>query len=159
MKKWIWITVIAALILLGFVINIYLNAVEPVKAASSKAKAIAEEKAGLKSVDNVTLFHGTDKHTYSIVEGSNAKKEKLIVWIEEKKQTVTVKKQKDGITKNEAIRLLIAEKSSDKIDTVRLGMIKGIPSWEIYTHSVNNLINYYYLDFETGEILLKIENI
>ncbi|MGP7816035.1 cell wall elongation regulator TseB-like domain-containing protein [Niallia sp. 01092] len=160
MKKWIWILAIVSFIIIGFVINIYLNAVEPVKAASSEAETIAKKEADIHTVDNFTLFHGTDKNTYYIVEGKNSKNENMIVWIEEKNHTITVRKQKDGITKKQAINKLLAKRSPAKINTVRLSMIRGIPSWEINTHSDNNLINYYYLDFETGEeLLLNIENI
>ncbi|MFT8320529.1 MAG: DUF5590 domain-containing protein [Bacillus sp. (in: firmicutes)] len=159
MKKWIWIIVIVCFIIIGFTVNIYLNAVKPVKAASAKAETIAEKEAELKNVDKFSLVHGTDKNTYYIVEGTNNKNENIIVWIEEKKHTVTVKNKKDGMTKKEAINTLLEKRSPSKINTVRLSMIKGIPAWEINTHSDNNLTNYYYLDFETGELLLNIENI
>ncbi|GKU80980.1 DUF5590 domain-containing protein [Niallia sp. NCCP-28] len=157
MKKWIWIISLACLIILGFAANLYLDAVKPVKTAKEKAIEIAEEKADVKSIDNFTLFHGTD--AYYIVEGKNSKKENVIVWINEKNNSITVKKKQDGISKKDAINALLDNRSPSSINTVRLGMVQGIPAWEIYTHSEDDLINYYYLDFETGEILLNIENI
>lgn len=157
MKKWIWIISLVCLIILGFSANLYLDAVKPVKTAKEKATEIAKEKASLKSIDNFTLFHGTD--TYYIVEGKNSKKEDVIVWINEKTSSITVKKKQDGISKKDAINALLDNRSPSVINTVRLGMVQGIPAWEIYTHSEDELINYYYLDFETGEILLNIENI
>ena len=38
-------------------------------------------------------------------------------------------------------------------------MENDIPLWEIYYRSENNLINYYYVHFLTGEWLKKIENL
>jgi uncharacterized protein YpmB len=70
-----------------------------------------------------------------------------------------MKKAKSGLSKDEAIQKLLQEQKPKKIISVRLGMEKNIPLWEIYYRSENNLINYYYVHFETGEWLKKIENL
>lgn len=157
MKKWIWLGIIVFIIIVGLTVNVYINAVKPVKAASSIAEEIAQEEAGIESVDDFTLFHGSE--TYYIVEGKDASNEEVIVWMEEETHTVTIKKKKDGLSKQEAINILSTERNLTQYDTVQLAMYKGKPSWEIYSHTEDNLINYYYVDFETGEILLTIENI
>jgi uncharacterized protein YpmB len=38
-------------------------------------------------------------------------------------------------------------------------MEKNRPLWEIYYRSEGDLINYYYVDFETGKWWKKIENL
>ncbi|AIE60515.1 peptidase propeptide and ypeb domain protein [Bacillus methanolicus MGA3] len=157
MKKWIFISSLAIIIILGFFINVYLNAVKPVKAAEEKAVKIAKEKTNLKSVRGFSLYNGLEP--YDVIWGENSKGEKIIVWISEKDKKVTVKKEKDGISKQDAIKKLKEEKNPKKILDVRLGMLKNRPAWEIYYLSENDLINYYYVDFETGEWLTKIENL
>jgi uncharacterized protein YpmB len=93
------------------------------------------------------------------LRGKVKKGESIIVWIPDKSKEVFVRKTKDGLSKEEAVQKLLQEKNPKKIISVRLGMEKNIPLWEIYYRSQNNLINYYYVHFDTGEWLKKIENL
>lgn len=157
MKKWIWISVIVIFVAIGVTINIYINALEPLYKAESKAIAVALEKTDLAHVDEFSLYNGTG--SYYVVRGTDEKGENLIAWIPEKdSKKIIVKKEKDGITKDEAIEKLYDEKTPDEVMTVKLGVENNIPLWEIYYRS-NNLINYYYIDFETGEWLKNIQNL
>jgi uncharacterized protein YpmB len=94
-----------------------------------------------------------------VIEGKNKKGEKIITWIPLKTKQVVVLKASSGLSKEQAIKKLEETKSPKKIISVRLGMEKMIPFWEIYYLSDNNLINYYYINFKTGEWLKKIENL
>jgi uncharacterized protein YpmB len=157
MKKWIIFIVIFVVVILGLLIKVYFTSVGPVKAAEKKAFAQANEEISLKEVEDFHIYNGLE--TVNVLEGKNTKGEKIIVWIPEKSKKVFVKKAKDGLSKEEAIQKLLQEKKPKKIISVRLGMEKNIPLWEIYYRSKNNLINYYYVHFETGEWLKKIENL
>ncbi|MBT2656368.1 DUF5590 domain-containing protein [Bacillus sp. ISL-18] len=157
MKKWIFIPVIVVIVMIGLFIKVYFSSVQPVKAAEKKAVSLAKEKVQLSEVDDFHLYNGIE--TVNVIEGKNKKGSKVIVWIPEKSKKVIIKKAKDGITKEEAIQKLLQEKQPKKIISVRLGMEKNIPLWEIYYRSENNLINYYYVHFETGEWLKKVENL
>jgi uncharacterized protein YpmB len=157
MKKWIIFIVIFVVVILGLLIKVYFTSVDPVKAAEKKAVAQANEEISLKEVEDFHIYNGLE--TVNVLEGKSTKGEKIIVWIPEKSKKVFVKKAKDGLSKEEAIQKLLQEKKPKKIISVRLGMEKNIPLWEIYYRSKNNLINYYYVHFETGEWLKKIENL
>lgn len=157
MKKWIIFIVIFFVVIFGLLINVYFTSVDPVKAAEKKAVAQAKEEISLKEVEDFHIYNGLE--TVNVLEGKSTKGEKIIVWIPEKSKKVFVKKAKDGLSKEEAIQKLLQEKNPKKIISVRLGMEKNIPLWEIYYRSKNNLINYYYVHFETGEWLKKIENL
>lgn len=137
--------------------KVYITAVDPVKAAEINAVKLAKEKTQLSEVDDFHLYHSLE--TVDIIEGKNKKGEKVIVWIPEKSKQVIVKKAKSGLSKEAAIQKLLQEQKPKQIISVRLGMEKNIPLWEIYYRSENNLINYYYVDFVTGEWLKKIENL
>jgi uncharacterized protein YpmB len=156
MKKLVFILVIIVLIMLGFFSKIYLSSIKPVKIAEKKAIALAEKKVKMSKVDDFHIYNRTE--TVYVIEGKNEHNEKIIIWIPEKSKQVVVIKAKDGITKGEAVQRLEDTKNPKKIVTARLGMLDNIPSWEIYYQSDNNLINYYYIDFETGEWLKKYEN-
>jgi uncharacterized protein YpmB len=157
MKKWLLFLGVFVLVFLGILVKVYLSAVDPVKTAEKKAVSLAKEKVQISEVDDFHIYHGLE--TVNVIEGKNKKGEKIIVWIPDKTKKISVTKAKNGLSKEEAIQKLLQEKHPKKIIAVRLGMEKNIPLWEIYYRSENNLINYYYVYFETGEWLKKIENL
>jgi uncharacterized protein YpmB len=157
MKKWIIFIVIFIVVIVGLLIKVYFTSVDPVKAAEKKAVALANKEISIKEVEDFHIYNGIE--TVNVIEGKSNKGEKIIVWIPEKSKKVYVKKAKDGLSKEDAIQKLLQEKSPKKVISVRLGMEKNIPLWEIYYRSNNNLINYYYVHFDTGEWLKKIENL
>lgn len=157
MKKIILFLVLFIAICAGVFIKVYASAQEPLNAAEEKAVSLAKEKVELSEVEDFHIYHGTE--TVSVLEGKNKKGENIIVWIPEKSKKVIWDKPKNGISKEDAVQRLMEEKSPKKIISVKLGMENNIPLWEIYYRSENNLINYYYVDFKTGEWLKKIENL
>jgi len=110
-------------------------------------------------VTDFTLYNGTN--SYYIVKGTNQSGEKLIAWIpeEEKERKIIVRNEEDGISKEAAIDKLYQSKEPDEVVSVKLGMENQIPLWEIYYRSNDKLINYYYIDFKTGEWLKDIQNL
>ncbi len=159
MKKWIWIVSIVIVVVIGIVINIYINALEPLRTDKSKAEAIALKETEITTINDFSIYNGSS--SYYIVEGTDDSGEKLIAWIPEKEDNrkIIVKRKKDGISKKEAIQRLYDKKKPAEVMTVKLGMEKNIPLWEIYYRSNDDLINYYYVDFETGEWLKDIQNL
>ncbi|MEH7085609.1 DUF5590 domain-containing protein [Neobacillus drentensis] len=157
MKKWIIVLSIIVLAFCGLLIKVYLSALDPVKAAETKAVSRAQDEISLKEVEDFHIYNGIE--TVNVIEGKSKNGDKIIVWMPEKSKEIFVRKAKNGLTREEAIQKLQQEKSPKKIISVRLGMEKNIPLWEIYYRSNNNLINYYYVHFDTGEWLKKIENL
>ncbi|MFJ5757779.1 DUF5590 domain-containing protein [Neobacillus sp. NPDC093182] len=157
MKKIILFLVLLIVICVGIFVKVYANAQEPLNTAQEKAVSLANEKVEFSEVEDFHIYHGTE--TVSVLEGKNKKGENIIVWIPEKSKKVIWDKRKNGISKEDAVQRLLEEKSPKKIISVKLGMENNIPLWEIYYRSENNLINYYYVDFKTGEWLKKIENL
>ncbi|PLR99716.1 cell wall elongation regulator TseB-like domain-containing protein [Bacillus sp. T33-2] len=157
MKKWMIITVIAFIFVIGVVVSIYLNATEPVKAAEANARHKAQRETNLTGFTDFHLYHGEE--TYYVFKAKNQKKQTVFVWVPEKEGAVITRKQKDALTRNQAIEKLYEARNPEKIVEVRPGIIKDRPVWEIYYRSKNNSINYYYMDFETGEKLRVIDNL
>ncbi len=157
MKKWL---LIIGVLVIGFITSstvVYVNAINPLKSAQEKAVKIAREETSLTGVDDFNLYNGDE--SYYVLQGRNKNGTKLIVWIPEKKGKIIVKKASDGITRQEAIGIVSGEINSDTIISVKLGMEKGIPLWEVHTRTNENLLNYYLIEFETGKWLKKIENL
>lgn len=156
MKKWVWIVIVVFLIGLGVSINTYVQAMKPVKSAREIAETIAKKETDMKKMDSFQLYNG--KESYYILEGKNDNNEDIIVWINKENHQVTQRMKKDGLTKQEALNILLSKQSPEKINAVRLGMYDELPVWEIYSHTDKDSLNYHWIDFETGEILLTIEN-
>lgn len=157
MKKWIIAFIVFVVIFAGVFVKVYVTALKPVKMAEQNAVKLAKKEVPLGKVEDFHLYHGNE--TVSVIEGKDKQGKKIIVWIPEKSKKVFVKKASNGLTKQEAIQKFAQMGNPQNIVSVRLGMEKNIPFWEIYYLSNNNLINYYYIDFQTGEWLKKIENL
>jgi uncharacterized protein YpmB len=157
MKKIIIPLIILVLISIGIFIKVYLTAIDPVSAAEKKAVVLAKEKVHLSEVQDFHIYNGLE--TVNVIEGKNKKGDNIIVWIPEKSKKVFVEEAKNGLSKEKAVQRLYNEKNPKQVISVRLGMENDIPLWEIYYRSENNLINYYYVHFNTGEWLKKIENL
>jgi uncharacterized protein YpmB len=160
-KKWILISILVAAIITGIMINVYLNATKPVKAAEEKAVQIASEETSLTDFGDFSLYSGEE--TYYVMRGKNKKREDVYIWISEKNHEVVTRNAKKGITKKEALNKLYEEKNPQQIIEVRLGMARiqktDRPAWEIYYRNNSDTINYYYVDFDTGEKLRAIDNL
>lgn len=157
MKKWVFILIAVVFVAIGISIKVYMSATEPLKSAQDKAVARAEDQVHFSKVEDFHIYNGLE--TVYVIEGENRDGDEVIAWVPEKKGKIIVKKAKDGLTKQEAVQKLLQEKNPERIISVKLGLEKNIPLWEIYYRSENNLINYYYIHFETGEWLKKIENL
>jgi uncharacterized protein YpmB len=157
MKKFIWIILGCIVIIIGIFTLTYIQSVKPIKIAEEKAIKIALAETRMETADEFELYQGLE--SVSIVKGKNRQGEKLIVWIPENRKELVIRKEKNGVSEKDAINKVLQLTNPKKIIDVRLGMEKGIPLWEIYYLSDSNLINYYYVDFETGEWLKKIENL
>jgi uncharacterized protein YpmB len=155
-RKWVLSGIGILLLIIALFSIVYLRALNPVKLAEEKAIAAANKKVKLVEIQDVQIYNGNE--TYYVLKGINQQKQKVIVWVSAKNGDVTVRKAKDGITQQQAVTKLLQEENPQKIISVKLAMIKKQQCWEIYYLSHNNLINYYYVDFETGEWLRKVEN-
>jgi uncharacterized protein YpmB len=156
-KKWFLIISFVVIIIITISTIIYLNAIQPLKSAEEKAIEIAMAETPLTVVDEFNIYNGEE--TYYVLQGKNEDGTKLIVWVPEEKGKLMVKKASDGITKKQAIDTVSAEIATDSIITVKLGMEKGIPLWEVHSRTKGHLLNYYSVEFKTGKWLKKIENL
>ncbi|WP_053366932.1 cell wall elongation regulator TseB-like domain-containing protein [Bacillus sp. FJAT-27245] len=157
MKKIIICTILFLALAGGIAGWIYSNATSPIRAAEQKAFQLAGEEAGMIKTDRFYLYNGNE--TVYVVKGTNKKGQEIIAWIPQKGGEAVVRKLGDGVTKSQAMNKVQNEKHPKKIISVRPGMEKGVPFWEVYYTSGNGLLNYYYVHFDTGEMYKLIENL
>jgi uncharacterized protein YpmB len=155
MKKALIIGAIVLVILMALMINIYLNSVEPVKAAEDAAVKRAKEVTNLVSVTDFEIYHGNE--TIYVIEGQDEDGEDVFVWVpEQDDEDIQILEQSEGITEEEAKSIVLSEKGQVEIISSKLGMEKNKPLWEIAYKTNGDLLNYYLIDFETGTEKLKV---
>ncbi|WP_059170933.1 DUF5590 domain-containing protein [Bacillus sp. FJAT-27445] len=157
MKKIVLFSILFLALFTGIAGWIYSNATSPIRDAEQKAFRLAREETDLKNPTNFYLYNGNE--TVYVVEGVNDNGEKVIAWIPEKGKKAVIRNLEKGVSKNDAIRKVKNEKHPKEIISVRPGMEKEVPFWEVYYTTGNGLLNYYYVYFDSGEMYKLIENL
>lgn len=152
LKKWFIITSVLILCFFGLVAGAYLNALQPKNKAADKAFETAKAKAGLKTMEDFYLYHGLE--SYSVIIGTTNGGEKKIVWIPDNRhEKVVIKNAASGKTKKDIMAIIQQQIHPYQIISVKLGMEKNVPLWEVTYKNGSGKYNYDYYDFQTGEWL------
>ncbi|MGE7764782.1 DUF5590 domain-containing protein [Peribacillus sp. NPDC096540] len=152
MKKWLIIASILVLCFIGFVGGAYIKALQPKKEAGNEAFEKAKEEGGLETMEDFYLYNGQD--SYSVIIGKGENGAKKVVWLpEDEKKEIVVENYKDGKSKKEILSIVNEKLNPQKIISVKLGMEKNVPLWEVTYLDESERFNYDYYDFKTGEWL------
>ena len=78
----------------------------------------------------------------------------MIVWIPDNhREKIVVMNAASGKTKKDILSIVQQKTNPDKIISVKLGMEKSVPLWEVTYKNSSGKYNYDYYDFQTGEWL------
>ncbi|AKS38645.1 copper amine oxidase [Anoxybacillus gonensis] len=136
---------------LSLYIHAYSEAVSSKNESEQRAVKQAEKK-GIVQVTDVYTYRGND--VYVIVTGKDDEGEQWIVWVTEKGKVAVMHRASEGITKQEALSSVKPYRPKTVI-SVKLGMEKGIPLWEITYIDEQNRYSFYYVRFEDGAFLKR----
>jgi uncharacterized protein YpmB len=156
MKKKVTIIFFGLLLLVGAG-YLYVQASAPFKNAEQEAFRLAKQLANITNPETFYWYHGTS--SYYVVIGLRENGKKYVVWINKETKQTTVLRWDQGISEQEAIQKLKADKSPKKILHAHLGMERTIPLWEIAYINEHDQLNYYYIRFDTGEWWRTIEKL
>lgn len=157
MKKWIlWLFFLIILIIGGIGTYLYIGTTKSMEVGKSKAIEIAMTQTKLMTVEDFSVYNG--KESYYVVKGKNNQDIDIYVLINKETQKVVVKQLRHGISSEEALAKVFSTTPPNNVK-VQLGIENHIVLWEITYLNEANKLNYYYIDFETGELLKKIENL
>jgi uncharacterized protein YpmB len=148
MRKLGIIAIVVLLIAVWQAVTVYNAAMEPKRLMEEKALRRAEKEVHFTDIEEIYTYYGNQ--TYVIIVGTDDDHEKVIAWVPEKTDNVIIEKQKDGISKQEAIAKVKAERNPKEIISAKLGIKKGVPCWEIKYIDQKNFYTFYYLTFEDG---------
>jgi uncharacterized protein YpmB len=159
-KKWIVFGLVLIFVAGAASAALYISATKPLRAAEEKAVAIANKESELSGFHDFQLYNGEE--TYYVLKGKDVDDEEVFVWISEDGEKITIKKAANGVNQEEAVNTVYGDRQPKEILDVRLGITRlqktDRAAWEIYYRSENDRLNYYYVDFETGEKLRAIDN-
>ncbi len=153
MKKWIFLTILILVIGFWQAFSVYNTAMEPKHEKEQQAIEIAKAQANIHTINEVTTYYGSE--SYQVVKGNSDENVPLIVWIAEDSGEIVIKRQDEGLRKEDVVNRLVSERNPQEIRSVKLGMEKNIPLWEVIYLNENNRLTYYYSDFETGDLLKR----
>ncbi|HFI0644757.1 TPA: DUF5590 domain-containing protein [Streptococcus suis] len=152
-----WMSSKTGQLLLGFFIllsvvtfsifTIWDIAAAPFNSARSQAVAVATEYADLQTVNDFSIYNGTE--TYFSVFGTTSQGEEVAVLIPEATSTVYVYPLAQGISQEEA-QAIAKENGAGQAERTILGFRDGKPIWEVKSGAA-----YYLVEFETGSFVKK----
>lgn len=152
MKKWLILSSLFVLFVLGCVIGIYWNSLQPKNKLEKAAFETAKEEAGVTTMDEFYLYHG--QKSFSIIIGKTSDGEQKIVWIpDQNNKKVVTNSVKNGKTKKDIQSIVEQNVDPKEIISIKPGMENSVPLWEVTYIDQAGKYNYDYYDFKTGEWL------
>ncbi|MFQ9791521.1 MAG: DUF5590 domain-containing protein [Streptococcus salivarius] len=142
--------IVIVVTLIASVTAILIVATKPYVDAEKKVIAIAESKAGIRTVTEFDIYHG--ESTYYGLLGKSSQGEKLAVIMSHDSGEVDIFKQSDGISKSVAKKAAKAY-GAKEISYVHLGKYGKTPIWEVKSGT-----QYYLVDFISGQVI-KVEGL
>ncbi len=155
MKKWILLlTAVVSVFIICFAL-IYFTANQQVNAELE----IAEEAAMAEGMEVSDSYHYHGSEAYYVVSGNIEGSNQLFFYPENSELEAVTVPFDDGISEDQAIEMLYADDEPGKILSSKIGMESVGPVWEIVYEDQDELLNYYYVEFETGEWWRTIRNL
>jgi uncharacterized protein YpmB len=151
-KYWLLIPLGAAAGASVLLLFLYNSAVSPLEEREAAGRAAASSMEDIAEIYEVNFFHG--ETSYQVVDAVREDGEDIYVLVPENEEAEPeVLLHSAGITREEARETAAANEDMQSVHAVRLGMLEGIPIYEInYTDSYGRL-GYYYVSFENGEYI------
>ncbi len=162
MKKWLLGAIALLVLLLLWSLYIYKEAMNGKTHGEAHAIEMAKKNANLVSITRTDYYHGYKKNlSYTVVEGSDAKRKQWIVLVPEKDdEKVLTVKQKDAISAKQALESIMKDSevvgNSEKpkeIIKMKMGAEKNVSLWEITYVDVEDRYSFCYVDLKTGRVL------
>ncbi|MFK3936317.1 DUF5590 domain-containing protein [Alkalihalobacillus sp. NPDC078783] len=156
MKKWI-ITSCVGLVVV--VLALFIYAYTTVRAPLADGYDMARDKIlnedVLESVRDVSYYHGED--AFYVVYGMDQDGDQAIAWVsqDEENDTVTVFKESDGISAEDASSLAESAVNPSSIQSIKLGKEGNTPLYEVKYRTESNQQGYYYVAFQDGSFIKR----
>jgi len=140
-----------------FSVIFFIRSNRPMARAQEESIQVVKEMTDIREIDRFYWF--TRKETSFAVLGRNQAGQAKLAIVPQTGGKVRVYDSSKGLTEYEAIQAVKKKYHPHKIIKVSLGLYEDQPTWEVVTKNENKTLNYYLLDFKTGDIGHVIKNI
>ncbi len=149
------LAIIALLFVLVIVVGAatYHTSISPKYTDVEKGIEIAE-KNSVQIVEKAYVSYGNEAHI--VVTGKNSDNKNVLVWINKKTNAVITKLASEGISEQQAIASLKKDYRSKEIISVKLGMEKEQPLWELTYINEQGKYSFYYIYWQNGSKYMHI---
>ncbi|WP_347339089.1 DUF5590 domain-containing protein [Enterococcus larvae] len=127
----------------------YIRSTHSRSQAKREAVKIAEEHAQLDAVENFYWFNRDE--TYFGLTGTDTSGKEIVVIIPEKGGDITTFGQDEGLSEGQVGQLVKERYGKSSIQKANLGIFDGKAVWEVVCKTAEGPLNYYLIDFESGE--------
>lgn len=155
-KLGIGVSIVLGLFLL-FTTVFYIRSVRPMKQAEKQALEFAEDYVTFAYVSDFYWFNREE--TYFTLVGTTEKDKEVIAIISQTGDKITILNQKDGINRDQVLAKIEADYGPIKLLKITLGKYQNVPVWEVVTENDDDSLNYYLIDFATGDIKSILEKV
>lgn len=155
MKKWILLlSAVVAVFIICFAL-IFFTAKQQVNSELE----IAEEAARSAGMEVSESYHYHGSEAYYVVSGNVEGSEQLFFYPENDELETVLIPFEDGISEEQVLEMLYSDDAPQKILSSKIGMESVGPIWEIVYEDEDELLNYYYVKFESGDWWRTIRNL
>lgn len=156
MKKWIIRGSVAlVVVIVALFIYAYLTVRAPLAEGYNMAEETVRNEELLESVRDVSYYHGED--AFYVVYGTDFDGDQAIAWVpqDEENNTITVVKESEGISPEDASDLTESAVNPSAIQSVTLGKEGNTPLYEVKYQTESNQQGYYYVSFQDGSFIKR----
>ncbi|MBM7577406.1 hypothetical protein [Jeotgalibacillus terrae] len=154
MKKWILLIIAIFAVFIACFLIIFNAAKNQVNNQLDIAEAAAMDEG----ISVKESYHYYGSAPYSVVEGTSDGVEKLFFLAENGEDPVIIDAAA-GVDQEQVLNMLEADDNPKKILSSKIGMEPIGPVWEVIYEDEDELLNYYYVKFESGEWWRTIRNL
>lgn len=155
-NKFLVVFTTTVIVILSCVLIFFIRANRPMSRAREEAIELAQAHTDLTDVTDFYWF--TRQETYFTLVGTDSKEQEMLVIIPQSGEKLTVMKPSEGLSEEEVLAKVMTDDQAVEIVKVTLGMVDQQPTWEVVAKTTSDDLNYYLVDFKTGEIFDSIKN-
>ncbi|AJD91274.1 hypothetical protein JMA_19570 [Jeotgalibacillus malaysiensis] len=155
MKKWILLLTAVVLVFIICFVLIYFTAKQQVNSELE----VAEEAAEAEGMNISDSYHYHGSEAYYVVTGTIDGEEQLYFYPENNELDTVLIPVEGGVQEQQVIEMLNEDDQPQKILSSKIGMESVGPVWEVIYRDEDELLNYYYVKFESGDWWRTIRNL
>jgi uncharacterized protein YpmB len=160
MKKWVtFISVFIVTLTLFISLIVLWNAGQPFSNQENIAKQIALSEKKLAQVSGAEVYSGTKSYVTVFGIDENGEDKAVFIPNGKKNQPIEEVLLKEGITEEQALKVVEDEFQVQQILHTKLGWEDSNAVWEITFLNENDKLNYVYVLFENGKWWKRILNL